>query len=182
MGKIILAAMCLFFVSWSFAASNIYKWTDKEGRVHFGDPTDMPVVPEPPARKPNGANTIKRPTALDDRTWNQAVDRAEQTPTGGAGRSLSQFAGPDRPAPSPSYHPSTTVTITRTYTPSPTTAIMQNSLERQAYEQQKQQKEAAENKRRQLVAECERNRGTDCKSDSALQYMENANKPRGAFR
>lgn len=162
------------------AADKIYKWVDKNGKVHFGDASDSGAVPEPEPKRPAGQSGSRQSKPLDDQTWNRAVERAENAPTGSSARSIAGFA--DAPRPTPSYQQGgVTYQYSRSYQ-SPGQAIQQSDAERRFYEQQKQQQMAQENARRQLIAECERNRGTDCRDDQTLRYMENANKPRGASR
>ena len=59
-------------------------------------------------------------------------------------------------------------------------ASYQDRAQRNQDEQRARQEqiaEAQEQRRKQLTAECERNRGTDCKNPATLRDMENMNKP-----
>jgi hypothetical protein len=55
----------------------------------------------------------------------------------------------------------------------------QERYQREQKAQQEQMAEAQQQRRNQLIAECERGRGTDCRSDATLRYMENIQRPRG---
>jgi hypothetical protein len=171
-----------------FGAGSIQKWVDKDGKVHYGDPATAQVIPDAPPRKATDAATLNKPKPMDSQTWNKAVEKAESAPAGAGGRHLGTFVGPDpvdprggsdylrdRRRPQPPSNP-------RSYGPSPHDALRHADAERQLSAQRKQQQLAQDDRKRQLMAECERQRTSDCQNPNTLQYMENANKPRGAYR
>lgn len=173
----------LFFIVFmvancAVAAPNVLKWVDKDGKVHYGDPASAGTIPEPVT----AAKPLKKPQELDSQSWNRAVDNAEKAPTGSSGRSLGRFANPD-PVPVPSRVPyPRNPSYSGNYGPRPSDALVQQEAERNYERQRRQQVEAGQNTRQELIANCERQRGTNCRDSETLRYMENANKPRGAFR
>ena len=176
--KSLIFVISLFTVATTAChAATVYKWVDKDGKVQYGDPASAPVTPVETPRKSNaGAPKTK---SFDDQTWNRAVDRAEDSPTGSAGRSIGKFGAPPLvQPPAPSYG-------SRTYTydsPSPGDAIRQSDAERRYAAQQQAQQQARENHRQQIIANCERQRGSNCRDEATIRYMDNAEKPRGASR
>ena len=176
----------------AFAASQVYKWTDKNGKVHYGDPTAMQEAPQPKGSA--GAQpAAPKNKSIDEQTWNRAVDRASQTPSGGAGQNISRYAEPERKpyGDTPSTRPSpgsSRTTSSNSYGRGEyrergnTDVYRQVDRERAGAQQQKLAQEQQAQRRQEIIAQCERNRGSDCRNDQTIRYQENIEKPRGAYR
>ena len=180
--RLVFVVLTMCSVSSSFAASTVYKWVDKDGKVQYGDPTSLPVAPDnSPNKKAEGsANTKSK--GVDDSKGNRVVDRAERAPTSGTATNTGKFSEPQRIQVPSSPNPSYVAPYPGDYNSSNYNAARQHEAEQRYAEQQRLQQEAADNRRQQLIAECERQRGTDCRNESTLRYMEDSQQPRLRYR
>ena len=167
-------------------AGDIYKWVDKDGKVHYGDAgEEKSKGDDTSANKAENSSGNKqkgkKPTELNDQSWNRAVDKLENTPTGSVGRHLGEPSSPGssdyvRPRsyspPSPSYN------YNQSPGPNPSDALRQREAEKLRYDQRKRAEEAREQQRQKLIAECEKQRYTDCKDEKTLRYIQNLDRQR----
>ncbi|MDB5809203.1 MAG: hypothetical protein JWN94_1325 [Betaproteobacteria bacterium] len=172
--------LCLTLTAPCFAAE-IAKWVDKDGKVQYGDPINAPAASNELQRKSGTAPPKTK--SLDDQTWNRAVDRAENTATGSAGRNIGKFAAPEPRQAPPVSGSSYSQTYSRAYNSrTPGDAIRENEAERRFAAQQEARQQAVENHRNQIIANCERQRNTNCRDDSTIRHMDNLEKPGGYRR
>jgi hypothetical protein len=187
--KLITTVLALCISLSCFGATEIQKWVDKDGKVHYGDRANSPALPSAPLQKRTDASMPQKAKPMNEQTWNKAVERAENAPTGAGGRHLGKFADEDPRVHSPSSSdPSygrrgaSPPSHSGSFGPSPYEALRQVEAERQYSAHRKQQELAQKERTRQLIAECERQRTSNCQDPNTLRYIENSNKPRGAYR